>query len=42
MAPAPYDGKQYSPRASILLWICLAAAFWTGLGALVGALTGWP
>jgi hypothetical protein len=35
--PVPYDGKQFSVRASILLWIVLAAALWAFVGVLVGS-----
>jgi hypothetical protein len=36
-----YDGKRFSVRASITLWLVIAAAFWIFVGAILGVATQW-
>jgi hypothetical protein len=36
-----YDGKRFSVRASLTLWLVIAGIFWVFVGALFSVVTEW-
>lgn len=36
-----YDGKRFSVRASITLWLVIAGVFWIFVGAIFSVATEW-
>jgi hypothetical protein len=39
--PLAYDGRRYSVRASIVLWLALAGCFWIAVGMLYNLASRW-